>query len=87
MGKEQKKTVLYQCGVGMCPQVILYECVLGACPQATLYECGPAGCPKAELKGEVVVIEHPSEPEKGRIEMTKEEWNALIANAKPVVMG
>lgn len=62
---------LYTCGFGMCPEVVLFECGFGACPRVS----GGAG---------VVVIEHPTQPEKGRVEMTPAEWNALLKDGKPV---
>ncbi len=62
----------------------LYQCGIGMCPEATLYKCVPGACPTAQLKADTVVVEHPNAPEKGRVEMTPKEWNALIAGAKPV---
>ena len=59
----------------------LYKCVLGACPKVTLYSYGPAGSPGVTQKNDIVVIEHPGEPEKGRVELTLVEWNALIKGA------
>ena len=61
----------------------LYVCGIGACPEVALYTCGLAGCPSVKRVEGVVVIEHPGEPEKGRVEMTPAEWNALLESAKP----
>lgn len=63
---------------------VLYACGLGACPEVTLYECGFGPCPKVTEKEGTVVIEHPGEPGKGRVEMSPTEWNTLLREAKPV---
>lgn len=62
----------------------LYECGLGACPQVVLFECGIGTCPRVSQGAGIVVIEHPGQPEKGRVEMTSTEWNALLKDGKPV---
>ncbi len=52
--------------------------------QQTLYDCGIGACPKVVMTEGVVVIEHPTQPEKGRVIMTPAEWNALIQDANPI---
>lgn len=64
-------------------QKVLYNCAIGACP-VVVYECVVGACPKAEEDNGVVSIFHPNQPEKGKVEMSKDEWNKMITNAKPV---
>lgn len=51
------------------------------CPQV-VYERGQGACSAAEEKDGVVIIEHPSQPEKGKVTMSVAEWNAMIKDAK-----
>lgn len=53
-----------------------------------IYECAPCcnNCPVVDHDTErgIVAIHDPAKPEKGRVELTVEEYNALITGAKPI---
>lgn len=49
------------------------QCAIGACPVADY-----------DQEAEKVIVHDPGAPEKGTFNMSKGEWNALLANARPI---
>jgi len=84
------KKILYQaqCVIGSCPVVEL-ECAAGVgCPTVELSDevlyraqCVVGGCPEIRTEDEMVVIHDPDKPERGKVFLTKEEWNDIKKNA------